>query len=914
MVAPNIVLIGVKKMATHKELITAGKFDEKFKRALLDYYGYGFKREEDFIQSQSKKTIHDDWERLNRVISEYMEWSAWDERKNIMFVSTDSQSMEGNPFHKVYRFCKYKPLVYPAYFLHTMAALSNKICLRNGVDSLDLDDDQRIHLEDVLESNERLKTSDLICFYTEDLATSEGDDRNKTPNNRLDDMLFMGLVDCEQYKQKGDRRWSLPELNMCKILDEGIKIDKEFETHLYSALDFFSKYYIFGEVGIFLKGRILNDNASPFRFKHEYFMQSLNDFNIVDLLYAIERKKWCKIKYRHGTAGFEAEILCFPLEIRIGSMQGRAFLMYYEPFHRSYTSLRIEFIESIEFFEDSNIRQMLIQNEYHASDTTVALDIKNSIDGLKFLWGVSTSKELDGNAIHPVEPQKISLQLLCDEKTDYYIINRLNRERRFGKIANEIEAGICAYSVNVSDSVEMRPWMRSFYSRIISCDGMDTDSFSLENDVDKIVSLLIDDELKPTEKDSKKSKFYAWNIPKTVAPLLKNGEKAKEHDLLFNEIFSVYYSIMSDVFIQLCSGDDDAVYSNKDIDDAIENAFNNYYLHIGEDTEDILPEEIKELLKVGGFLQETEKIISGEYELVKSLSGGYSKKQKTEKAYLSKYKCAPGLNMYKDIVPLSIMEIRWLKTIISCGDGRINQFMSDEEIKVIDNLLNIYYPTLAPLPVEKIVYYDRFGFNSKNIGREALVLNTIINSINNQSTIRIKYHTMRNRVKQGEFKPIILEFSKRNNRFQGFFQDCNSDRIYTMNISRIESAVETGTLFDYAEAEQAYNCFRNENTMSVELEFYDVKNIADRILTEFSPWKKKCIYDSKTHLFRLTIFYQKQDEMDLVIRLLGYGGNLRFVDKEHPIYKEIQLRMYRQMELIRGRRIKTRKQQGDDNR
>lgn len=30
-------------MATHKELITSGKFDEKFKRALLDYYSYGFK-------------------------------------------------------------------------------------------------------------------------------------------------------------------------------------------------------------------------------------------------------------------------------------------------------------------------------------------------------------------------------------------------------------------------------------------------------------------------------------------------------------------------------------------------------------------------------------------------------------------------------------------------------------------------------------------------------------------------------------------------------------------------------------------------------------------------------------------------------------------------------------------------------
>ena len=75
-----------------------------------------------------------------------------------------------------------------------------------------------------------------------------------------------------------------------------------------------------------------------------------------------------------------------------------------------------------------------------------------------------------------------------------------------------------------------------------------------------------------------------------------------------------------------------------------------------------------------------------------------------------------------------------------------------------------------------------------------------------------------------------------------------------MNISRIENAVETGRTFDYAEAEQAYNCFSNKDIMAVELEFYDVRNIADRILTEFSPWKKKCIYDSKTHLFRLTIY------------------------------------------------------------
>lgn len=147
-------------MATHKELITSGKFDEKFSRCLLNYYSYGFKNESDF--SQSKKTIQDDWNRLNSVVSDYLEWSSWTERKKVMFASADSQSMEENPFHRIYRFCKYVPFTYPAYFLHTMAALSDKFSLRGGVDVLDLSEDQRLHLEDLLESQSKLKTSDLI--------------------------------------------------------------------------------------------------------------------------------------------------------------------------------------------------------------------------------------------------------------------------------------------------------------------------------------------------------------------------------------------------------------------------------------------------------------------------------------------------------------------------------------------------------------------------------------------------------------------------------------------------------------------------------------------------------------------------------------------------------------------------------
>lgn len=232
--------------------------------------------------------------------------------------------------------------------------------------------------------------------------------------------------------------------------------------------------------------------------------------------------------------------------------------------------------------------------------------------------------------------------------------------------------------------------------------------------------------------------------------------------------------------------------------------------------------------------------------------------------------------------------------------------MSEPEITVIKDLLeqvqSQYDPTLSALPMDKVIFFDRFHFPENKSKHMASVLSTILEGIYDKKTVNIKYHTMKNRVKKGEFRPIVLEFSKRNNRFQGFFQECGSNRIYTMNVSRIETAKKTENSYDYYSAEQVLLDFRKKDTTSVTVEFYDVHNIADRILTEFSPWKKRCAYDCTTELYTLTIFYQRQDEVDLVIRLLGYGGEIRFTDKEHPIFKEIEDRMSRQKELLRERR------------
>ena len=124
----------------------------------------------------------------------------------------------------------------------------------------------------------------------------------------------------------------------------------------------------------------------------------------------------------------------------------------------------------------------------------------------------------------------------------------------------------------------------------------------------------------------------------------------------------------------------------------------------------------------------------------------------------------------------------------------------------------------------------------------------------------------------------------------------------------------TDVAFDYSAAETALAEYWKNNSTSVQIEFFNIKNVVDRILTEFSPWKKRCSYDAKAKKYKLTIYYNKLDELDLVVRLLGYGATIRFVDKAHPIFKEIQSRMDRQMDLIKERRQESGVQEPGDNR
>lgn len=175
---------------------------------------------------------------------------------------------------------------------------------------------------------------------------------------------------------------------------------------------------------------------------------------------------------------------------------------------------------------------------------------------------------------------------------------------------------------------------------------------------------------------------------------------------------------------------------------------------------------------------------------------------------------------------------------------------------------------------------------------------TFTEAISKKLLVDLSFTTRNGNEISGKFKPIVVEFSKRNNKFQVKLQSCANNKFYTINLTQIKCVKVDNEKFEYCQALEEYQEYRNNRECSVKIQFYDVRNMEDRILTEFSPWKKYCIYDRKTHIYTLDIFYHKDEELVLVVRLMGYGLGIHFVEKEHSIAREILRRYTKQRDII----------------
>lgn len=887
-------------MSNHEELIKSGSFNSKFKNTLRDYYSYGFMNygqislstSKDANKKVSSTTLNEDWTRLTNILGDYFSWSA--DKSAAMFACTDSRKLSENPFHRVYRFCRYNSRD-PVFFFNTVFALNTAVGLRDGMESLELPQeysDNFIRLEEDIKGKQPLSSSQLQCFFSDNKERLFGGDNN-TVNSKLKELEQMGLVKDVGEKTGSKRinhRWKLSSLYIKTIIEAGEKADPDFLEHFSAAVEFFSKYLFLGEIGTYILARLNADHRPLFRVKHEYFAQSLNDCNLLDFLYAIENKKWCRISYRNSVSGVETSLLCYPLGIRISTTSGREYVTFYEPFKRNYSHFRLEFVDTVEFIKDNSITERETGRIISPDDITVQSDIDKALKLISKTWGAAGPDI--GSLNEEPTLSFVSFDITYDPAAEPYIPTRAEREKRIG--TTEIREGIVHFKAEVLNGREMLPWIRSFYARISNYS--DTEGFSIENDINRI--LMQNECEKPRLEKSHKKAANVWGIPDGCTYIT---EKKPAYSLIFNEIFGIYYQIIGEILLKIYSDSfpdkNDEYFWGEELDEIISQVIKSHKSEIGIWTEANLQKEVKALLKsessrfmrkgvvpTGTGVRGAEEEGKWVKALPKWLEG---KKISCKEGFRPKYSAQP-LSFGKDICPLTDLEAKWLLTLIQ--DDKARLFFGKEETKAIKRAILAEKEGISPFKTESIVYFDRY-YRYCNLESEGIKLKAVIKAINGSKTVNIRYRSMHGNDISGEFKPLAAEYSKRDDIFRIILKSCKDNTVFTMVLGNIEEISVTDTCYDASQAAKEFDSHLAENRESVVIEFYDRRNLADRILSELSHCEKICRYDPDSELYTLTVFYQKADELEMVIRLMGYGWEILIRDINHPIYMEIRKRL-----------------------
>jgi len=109
--------------------------------------------------------------------------------------------------------------------------------------------------------------------------------------------------------------------------------------------------------------------------------------------------------------------------------------------------------------------------------------------------------------------------------------------------------------------------------------------------------------------------------------------------------------------------------------------------------------------------------------------------------------------------------------------------------------------------------------------------------------------------------------------------------------------------FDKREQQTKMQELYDKTITSIKVEFYQgEKNLPDRLLTEFSLWKKKCTFNTETQKYTMTLYYSTLDEKEILIRLLSYGPYIKVVaEEDNYVLTELKERIIAQRDRIRER-------------
>ena len=228
-------------------------------------------------------------------------------------------------------------------------------------------------------------------------------------------------------------------------------------------------------------------------------------------------------------------------------------------------------------------------------------------------------------------------------------------------------------------------------------------------------------------------------------------------------------------------------------------------------------------------------------------------------------------------MPLTMLQRRWLKAItldprvrlfpgVICDDPGVEPLFRQEDIDVFDRYAD-------GDPFEDDQYIQRFRM--------------ILDAIKEKSSLQIEAVSPKGSVNHYIVTPQRLEYSEKDDKFRLIGHGFHHEFI---NLARITECRLFGGQVRYADILPEQTA-----TQVVELELINERNALERVLMHFAHFEKQA-ERLEDHRYKVMITYSKEDETEILIRILAFGPVIRVKAPEDFVI-QIRNRLEKQKEL-----------------
>lgn len=318
---------------------------------------------------------------------------------------------------------------------------------------------------------------------------------------------------------------------------------------------------------------------------------------------------------------------------------------------------------------------------------------------------------------------------------------------------------------------------------------------------------------------------------------------------LFSEIYSCYYSVTSKILHKL-------PLTEKQINEFINlHAFSESALYL-------MPKLCKE--------------------------NGWGLLSKANNSFSSRLNNSPEL-------PLTLLEKRWIKSLLQ--DPRIRLFVEDNTLKELTDCLKDIQPLYQK---EQFKLFDIYSDGDDYTDKEYIQnFKIILKAIRSKSIVNIIFKSGKGQLITGDYLPYRLEYSQKNDRFRIYTAKMNGLKtvaLGTINLSRIYHIKITDKY--YPESVDMERIFKWKRCIEpVTLEISSERNGIERFMMEFANYEKHTVSDNESGKCSATLWYDLQDETELLIKVLSFGPILKVTGPER-IINQLQERIDKQYQLL----------------